>query len=476
MIPKYDHICTTLRAIIELIARRLTKPFLLLAASAIPLFALVSTNATEMPKIDPVALSSPPGPTALSAPAENLRGDPGNDSTTTYVIGDHLKIAFFERTDNGNDAIPMHPASVEYVERVELSGEYLVQENGCVFLPLLGSLAVAAQTPQQVQDHLIALYKMSMGRNAKVSIVLTEREPIYIVGSIKKPGTYRYTPGMTVMHAVALSDGLEGLNSDFSKAAESIREQERLERSAQHLKILLARQAVFIAERESRQPVAPKRLVGLTGDAAAQTLISKLVDEYHTAVAGREAQKNALEATIDAATKELEILRGRMTHIEASLKNRSEHFDTLNSMQQRGSLSENTMYQARNELSDVQERGDGVKLSIAQTEEKLSQAQHDKMKLEMDNKIELNNELTTIENEIAEENLTLLSGERLLSAVGSPGHESALTPNNVSFIINRRTAHGIQRLTVDAMSLLQAGDLLEINPLQSTGAALADRL
>ena len=93
---------------------------------------------------------------------------------------------------------------------------YLVQENGCVFLPLLGSLAVAAQTPQQVQDHLIALYKMSMGRNAKVSIVLTEREPIYIVGSIKKPGTYRYAPGMTVMHAVALSDGLEGLNSDFS--------------------------------------------------------------------------------------------------------------------------------------------------------------------------------------------------------------------------------------------------------------------
>jgi len=97
------------------------------------------------------------------------------------------------------------------------------------------------------------------------------------------------------------------------------------------------------------------------------------------------------------------------------------------------------------------------------------------MKLEMDNKIELNNELTTIENEIAEENLTLLSGERLLSAVGNPGHESALTPNNVSFIINRRTAHGIRRLTVDAMSLLQAGDLLEINPLQSTGAALADK-
>ena len=474
MISKYDHICTALRAIIELIARRLTKPFLLLAASAIPFFAVVSTNATEIPKTDPVALSSPPGPTALSAPAENLRGDPGNDNTTTYVIGDHLKIAFFERTDNGDDAIPMHPASVEYVERVELSGEYIVQENGCVFLPLLGSLAVAAQTPQQVQDHLTALYKKSMGRSAKVSIVLTEREPIYIVGSITKPGTYRYTPGMTVMHAVALSDGLESINSDFSKAAESIREQESLEKSAQHLKILLARQAVFLAERESKQPVVPKRPVELTGETAAQILISKLVNERHTAVAGREAQMNALEATIDAAMKELEVLRGRMTHIEASIKNRSEHFTNLNSMQQRGALSESAMYQARNELSDVEEREDGVKLSIAQTEEKLSQAQHDKMKLEMDSKIELNNELTTIENEIADENLTLLFGERLLGAVGNPGHESALTPHNVSFIINRRTAHGIQRITADAMSLLQAGDLLEINPLH-TPAALADK-
>jgi hypothetical protein len=36
-------------------------------------------------------------------------------------------------------------------QRPELSGEYMVQEDGTVSIPLLGSVAVAAQSEQQVQ-------------------------------------------------------------------------------------------------------------------------------------------------------------------------------------------------------------------------------------------------------------------------------------------------------------------------------------
>ena len=490
MMDKHNHLRSVLGLDVGLVVRLLKERLmslapltLALAASlAISLFALASSGAAEIQQLTPVALPAstaaeiqtiavaPPGP------AENLGGELRNAEAISYVVGDHLKIAFFERTDSGGDAIAMHASSSELVERVELSGEYIVQENGFVFLPLVGSVEVAAQTPQQVQDRLAALFKSTMGRSAKISVVLTEREPIYIVGSITKPGTYKYAPGMTVMHALALSEGLEGVSSDFSRAAELIRERERLEKSAQHLQALLARQAVLVAERESQQPGAPNRLVELTGETAARALISKVVNERKLALAGREEQKNALESTIGAAEKELGILRGRMTHIEASIKNRSERFDTLNSMQHRGALSDNTVYQARNELSDAEEREDGVKASMAQTEEKLSQAQHDKMKLDMDAQIELNRELTTIENGIAEENLTLISGERLIRAAGSATHQLSLTSQNLSLVIVRRTANGPKRLTANGMSLLQAGDLLEINPWESTGAALADKL
>jgi polysaccharide biosynthesis/export protein ExoF len=507
MMPKHNHLCSVLGPIFALIARGfkecvMTLPPLMLGLSAtlaLPLFALTSSGAAAIQQPisvapagsgatannQPIPAAPPapdaaeirrPLPVALPAPAENLRGELGKVEAITYVVGDHLKIAFFERIDSGDDAIAVHTSSSELVERVELSGEYIVQENGYVFLPLVGSVEVAAKTPQQVQDCLAALFKNTMGRSAKISVVLTEREPIYIVGSITKPGTYKYAPGMTVMHALALSEGLAGVSSDFSRAAESIRERERLEKSAQHLQTLLARQAVFLAERESQQPVAPNRLVELAGETAAQALILKVVNERKLALAGREAQKSALEATIGAAGKELEILRGRMTHIEVSIKNRSERFDTLNSMQHRGALSDNTVYQARNELSDAEEREDGGKTSIAQIEEKLSQAQHDQMKLDMDAQIELNRELTTIENDIAEENLTLISGERLIRAAGDATHQLSLTPQNVSLVIVRRTVNGPKRLTANAMSLLQAGDLLEINPLQSTGATLADKL
>src|SRR5262249_53897673 len=134
-----------------------------------------------------------------------------------------------------------------------------------------------------------------------------------------------------------------------------------------------------------------------------------------------------------------------------------------------------TMYQARNELSDVEERADGVRLSIAQTEEKLSQARHDKTKLEVDSEIEFNRELTSVESEIAEENLALLSGERLIRAAAGSGRP-VMTLHDLSILITRRTANGIQRFTAQVRSPLQAGDLLEIDTVRVRAEAATDKL
>ena len=433
----------TLLAVLVTVA---VQPFTYAPDAAAETVRSVPVAATELRSEMPVVMSSPPGDARVAS---------------AYVIGDHLKISFFERIDAADASSA--PAPSDLVERVELSGEYIVQEDGNLFLPLIGSVLAAGQSPQGFQDQLAKLFKSALNRNAKVSIILTEREPIYVVGSITRPGTYKYTPGMTVMHAIALAEGLEGANAEFSRAAESIRGRERLDRAVKHLHALLARQAVLIAERDGRPPVA-LRLVTLAGQSMAQDLMAKDVAERKLAIAARETQSSALDATITLAQKELEILRGRLTNVEVSIKNRSERLDTLDSMRSRGTSSDFGSHQVRGELADVLDRADTAKSSIAQIEQKVSQARHDKMKLEVDAQIELHRALGAIDNDIADEDLTVVASERLIRAAGNALHTRMITPQNVALAIVRRTPVGQKRIPADGMSVLQPGDLLEIAP------------
>src|SRR4051812_35821275 len=51
-----------------------------------------------------------------------------------------------------------------------------------------------------------------MNGQARVSIQLLDREPIYVTGQVAKPGPFKYVPGMTVLHALTLAAGVEGAN------------------------------------------------------------------------------------------------------------------------------------------------------------------------------------------------------------------------------------------------------------------------
>ena len=412
---------------------------------------------SEMPLKDSFALSdsfSPLGmqPGASSDPATNV---------AAYVIGDRLKIAFFEVVVDPEQERDRTVS--ELIERTEFSGEYIVQDDGDIFLPLFGSVSVSGHTPRQLESELERLFKSNLTRNGKVSIVLAKREPIYIVGPVTKPGAHEYSPGMTVMHAIALSEGLGATYTDFSRAAETIRERERLDKSAREMQLLLARQSALMAERDGAPAAVPQRLRELTGADQGRTLVSVFVSERKLLSAAREARTKSLEATIEAAKHEIGLLRARLVHLQDNVHNRTARLNTVVAMRQRGSFNEHALYLVQNELSDVLEREDSVKATLAQTEEKLSQARHEITRLEADTKMELYKELRTIEHDLIEAELIQRSSERLIRAAGSDVQNVALTPNDLFFAIVRRTESGQKRIDATAMSLLQAGDLLEIS-------------
>ncbi len=89
-----------------------------------------------------------------------------------------------------------------------LTGEFRVNDQGEIALPLAGPIKAAGRTPRELQETVAGLLKKGdMLRNPSVSVEVTTYRPIFVLGEVNKPGQYPYQPGMTVVSAAAVAGG-----------------------------------------------------------------------------------------------------------------------------------------------------------------------------------------------------------------------------------------------------------------------------
>ena len=90
----------------------------------------------------------------------------------------------------------------------QLTGEFRVDDQGRIAVPLLGGVVAAGLTPQQLEASMAqALRKRNLLRDPSVSVEVLAYRPIFVLGEVAKPGQYPYQPGMTVLTAVAIAGG-----------------------------------------------------------------------------------------------------------------------------------------------------------------------------------------------------------------------------------------------------------------------------
>ena len=89
----------------------------------------------------------------------------------------------------------------------DLSGEYEVDSEGRLPLPLIKSVQAAGLTIQEVEQAITDKLQPDYLKNPKVGVVMLEYRPFYILGEVKNPGSYPYSSNLTVVSAVALAGG-----------------------------------------------------------------------------------------------------------------------------------------------------------------------------------------------------------------------------------------------------------------------------
>jgi protein involved in polysaccharide export with SLBB domain len=114
----------------------------------------------------------------------------GSTESSSYDLGagDRLRIVVFR-----------HP---------DLSGEFALDGEGYLALPLLGVIAAGGLTTRQLEAAIETQLKADdLLVSPQVGVQVVTYRSFYVLGEVGAPGSYAYQSGITVINAVALAGG-----------------------------------------------------------------------------------------------------------------------------------------------------------------------------------------------------------------------------------------------------------------------------
>ncbi|MDR7037741.1 MULTISPECIES: polysaccharide biosynthesis/export family protein [Methylobacterium] len=388
-----------------------------------------------------------------------------------YAIGDKLKITVFEHLQpEARDGEERRDIVASAIERPELSGEYIVQEDGNIYVPLVGSVAVAGTSFQDLDHALSSALSGKLNGSVRVGIQLAEREPVYVLGPVAKPGPYKYIPGMSVLHALALAGAVETAPQDQWRLLDTAREKERLLKSSERLTRSLARAAVLVAERDGSKP-ATKRLFELVGPPSAKSRLTEADTFRQVERSKRKKQEAAIEAAIQSYVAELTIQRNKLAQVESNIGDRNLRVDHLSKLRERGATTDATFYTSLTELGDAKERFQDAKAVIAQTEHRISDLLHDRLRITVEGEVDREREIRELQSIIDEEELTRAAVSTALAQLPGILESQAASRKEMTLTILHRTQWGMKRRPAQEDSVLEPGDVLQITPAQAARVA-----
>ena len=89
----------------------------------------------------------------------------------------------------------------------DLSGDYKIGADGVIAMPLIGTVMVGDKSLRQAEALIEEKLRDGYLKDPSVSIEVQESRPFYIMGEVRRPGSYNYINGMNVLQAVAISGG-----------------------------------------------------------------------------------------------------------------------------------------------------------------------------------------------------------------------------------------------------------------------------
>jgi protein involved in polysaccharide export with SLBB domain len=356
------------------------------------------------------------------------------------------------------------PSLGEYREWEALNGEYLVSQSGTLSVPLVGEIAAGGRTTRSLESKITERLKQQTGLVASpvTTVEVVRYPPLFVTGSVDRPGEFEYRPGLTVLQAVAMAGG-RARRSEWlggSSEIDQIRYVGELGRIDLELRRLTARRARLQAELDER----PAMELPEAGGAASPQVFREEEVIFNARKEAFERQIEALQELSTLFREEINVLGEKSVAQERQVSIAQAELADIAKLVASGTVTRSRETGLERVVADLQSGLLDLVVASMRAQQRLSETQRDALNLKGQRKTEITRDLQAANAQIEELKLRREINDTLLRATGASilrRDQQVVMERPLRFTVIRG-GDGGNAFEASAGTLLEPGDVLDV--------------
>lgn len=361
------------------------------------------------------------------------------------------------------------PNSRELFEWSALSGEFAVSSTGMLSLPVVGTFSVDGKAPAEIAALISERLKGTAGLvNAPAAAVeIAQYRPIYVVGSVEKPGEYAFRPTMTALQAVAIAGGFQRMELALGRFEREtiVAEGEIRVQQTQLLALRVRRDRLLAETRQAEAITFSEDIRRNPDDGAAQAMREENALFASRRKAAR-SQLDLLQQSRGLLDEELRTLGAKEVTQQRQQDLIRRELNNINSLISKGLAVSPRQLAVEQNLAQSESQALDLMLATARAKQEISRI--DRTLADLENQREID-----IGRELRETQLSLRQSEDRITALRALVHEStALAPRlqsqqekqlaRMRFSVQRRQGDTVNEIAIEETSAILPGDIVRV--------------
>jgi polysaccharide biosynthesis/export protein ExoF len=357
---------------------------------------------------------------------------------------------------------------IKIQEWPDLTGEYTVNSDGIISIPLIGEVRAQGLQVRDLADEISdRLQKRTNGGQRPYAVVeISQFRPFFILGNVQKPGEYPYRPGLTVLQAIGVAGGYYRPADPAALRLERDAAVARgeLKSLASKLTILVARSARLSAAITGKEIAFPTELT----DQRNNPSIAAILESERTALALERAatknQQDDLESLKQLYLQEIISLKGHEDALKQEQVTLKRQLDDLRALSGKGLALAPSILSMERGLAQSGNELLAVETQIVRAQESIKVAEQRTRDTNLERSRTNTKELQQVKDDIIDTRTRMITQRSLLeeSQTTTPAHlfdESIATGNIV--IVRMRDAEK-HEIVVDESAVIEPNDVIRV--------------
>jgi polysaccharide export outer membrane protein len=341
----------------------------------------------------------------------------------------------------------------------ELSGDFTIDGDGAIQLPLTGPIKVADLTVTECRERIYKLLSDGILSKPAMAVRIGEMRPIYVLGDVRSPGTYPYRYSTTVKSALAAAGDEPAPVLQPALFGEYLQAEQRVRELQSQRWALLVRAGRFEAERQGKTTF----VLPISGDVNAEMIemfkeegeaLKASTEDRQSQIEAFQAQKARYKESLAALEAELAVVNKRV----ALAREKTEMYEEV---ERRGYGRRLAMIDAS--LAESSHAGDQWRLrsEIASRNAQIAEIDTRIGELQSAHRKQIRAELYEVRQRLREIDAALptareLRDARLVLARGTPAEQAP------RFSITRTRNGSTSVIQATDTTLIEPGDVIEV--------------